>query len=1201
MTVDELARGVKAIWSCATAFEPARGKPNASDVAQLRQMIEPAQAALSELPADADNRADLAQALANALARSAVVALAAGDAETARAWLAAAQRTSTDAKVAAIFAAGLEAPERYRLLVHGRYAIAHGHERQARKLWTQVARDAKANDLLADAADAEQRAPRPITGKLPTLHRINGIGAAFYGARDHEPDGTYVTTHCISALWIPIFPLGAYRVRKTGAGSYSVMAREQLSKLARLARIVMPAVLALAVGGFATHHYLTDPARQARQQFADAIDQADSGTPDAALARLDAELSGTDLPVVSHVVAQRAGAAVVRLTAGYVPTPFTSGDVDQANRVVRRYIDLPDAAKGGVALDALFVALDGWLATLTATGDAEARLALLSLEASVADPGRMSKVNERASAERIAVASAKAADWPLEALALLVEQAGDTAALAKAAPIVHELSRSPALLEDAGPDLDAYLATLPAEDAERKRLGDLRDAAHASHVAADANGQTATSLGLLAVQHPDDQRIAVALARRELDAGKLDAADARLRKLGTPGWLVRDARLVLAKVAIGRDKLDVADDLLSKLLASRLQRFVAAGGELEVAVTAAQRRVDSSLRTGSVPADLRQRVDAASEAERKEIVTTWAREQIEADPAVLAKREAYLSYSDVVPTSIAAGTVKLRRAQRASGAARDALLADAEKAFLAVRTQAEGQPQYELGLGEIYARLGKTKESDAAFQSVLDKKVPELTLAVAGVYREIGGVTRAKQIASDLYASAPKDIQDHTAVLLALLATMGNTDDDAEAESWFRKADQQEPFVKTALMEIEGRRLLRAGKAADCERKFAETARLYLQTASAANIAGYNNAAIADKERFLCTGDVAALADAETAQAEAYRIASDEPIVVGNYAALLQDDAILRVVAKQVDVRALRLDEAESTKVLELLADSDQRDAVLAGLAADAGWRRAPELFEHEEVLAPNGTTPYGEEMWRAELMRDPAAAAAVLDRVHHAKALDTSAADDTWKRWSAGGNDAPFEHQIEATRTRTEAALARAGLDAHTRATALALHAEASSELASLHGDVAGIAAARTELLDASRLWPVLREDRVIAGKTIDEIAFGLDAARWRPLRHDRAATAVLAQLVDAGDPLAAKIRGSARWPEVVALVQSDGRRPDLAGLRLARLAGDAAAEARAKPVLDDPLARAHLELDVIRAPANPVLREDLAYLTKR
>jgi hypothetical protein len=101
--------------------------------------------------------------------------------------------------------------------------------------------------------------------------------------------------------------------------------------------------------------------------------------------------------------------------------------------------------------------------------------------------------------------------------------------------------------------------------------------------------------------------------------------------------------------------------------------------------------------------------------------------------------------------------------------------------------------------------------------------------------------------------------------------------------------------------------------------------------------------------------------------------------------------------------------------------------------------------------------------------------------------------------------------------------------------------------------------------------------------------------------LRHDRAATAVLAQLVDAGDPLAAKIRGSARWPEVVALVQSDGRRPDLAGLRLARLAGDAAAETRAKPVLDDPLARAHLELDVIRAPANPVLREDLAYLAKR
>lgn len=56
---------------------------------------------------------------------------------------------------------------------------------------------------------------------------------------------------------------------------------------------------------------------------------------------------------------------------------------------------------------------------------------------------------------------------------------------------------------------------------------------------------------------------------------------------------------------------------------------------------------------------------------------------------------------------IAAGSVKLRRAQAMSGAAQTALLQDTERLFLAIRGEAEGQPEFRLALGETYARLGK--------------------------------------------------------------------------------------------------------------------------------------------------------------------------------------------------------------------------------------------------------------------------------------------------------------------------------------------------------------------------------------------------------------------------------------------------------------------------------------------------------------
>jgi hypothetical protein len=47
-------------------------------------------------------------------------------------------------------------------------------------------------------------------------YTLNGIGTKYYGQRAIRQDGSFVTTEWFVLLYVPIFPLGSYRVRPTG-------------------------------------------------------------------------------------------------------------------------------------------------------------------------------------------------------------------------------------------------------------------------------------------------------------------------------------------------------------------------------------------------------------------------------------------------------------------------------------------------------------------------------------------------------------------------------------------------------------------------------------------------------------------------------------------------------------------------------------------------------------------------------------------------------------------------------------------------------------------------------------------------------------------------------------------------------------------------------------------------------------------------
>src|SRR5262249_34901571 len=56
--------------------------------------------------------------------------------------------------------------------------------------------------------------------RAPVLTTLNGLGASVYGASDRDPDGSYVKTHFLVFLFVPLFPLAQYLVKDAERGWY---------------------------------------------------------------------------------------------------------------------------------------------------------------------------------------------------------------------------------------------------------------------------------------------------------------------------------------------------------------------------------------------------------------------------------------------------------------------------------------------------------------------------------------------------------------------------------------------------------------------------------------------------------------------------------------------------------------------------------------------------------------------------------------------------------------------------------------------------------------------------------------------------------------------------------------------------------------------------------------------------------------------
>ncbi len=106
------------------------------------------------------------------------------------------------------------------------------------------------NDPFAKFTDLDTRRKRPA------LYTVNGIGCRLMGSRDADREtASVVKTHVLTLVFIPVYALGAYRLRDLGGGSYLIFGKVPLSQwVKRLNALVVIVTLSL-IGGAVADSY----------------------------------------------------------------------------------------------------------------------------------------------------------------------------------------------------------------------------------------------------------------------------------------------------------------------------------------------------------------------------------------------------------------------------------------------------------------------------------------------------------------------------------------------------------------------------------------------------------------------------------------------------------------------------------------------------------------------------------------------------------------------------------------------------------------------------------------------------------------------------------------------------------------------------------------------------------------------------------
>jgi hypothetical protein len=1084
-------------------LEPKRSR---SDWATMRARVEEATSALEQKLlrplnetlsfASEDDRERLRQIVASVTGAVAALLAASGDRAGASSLMARAAIVADGCEVRAELQAGATDLGAWSDLSLARWLRRNGHERKADALFAALAKNCSQPTLRQAAADA-LAALRPIK-RAPALFSLNGFGVILYGKRDPAPNGSHVATTYLTALFVPVFPLSSYRVIPEDGGRYLFLGKVPLSRPQQFFRGALVALALASLGGLGVQSYLESPTRLADIALEQARDLDRTGQADQAFAAYD-QLLRDFASRIDGVSLQPAAEAWVRLRVAEVHEPFTAAQVDEAERLVRRFEQLPLDARRGAAAGLLAGRLRDWAGQLPrdAIADLEAGARLLDLAVEACPRDQRQALTGERDALRLQIAGKLAQDWPLLALEHYGRLGGSPAGLEGSAAVLATFE-SESLVAEARDEANAWIRRVEADPKHQPLVARLKEKLERADQVLNGQGRKelleSTDRKLLEAelkQWPGDQEIATALAQLLRAEGDLAGAKALLDAFGGPGRLVPRALSLLASLELEAGQVVEAEVLLERLLAHKMPKFQAAQRTYETKVKEKQEQLIKQAEAGHLPADLNSRLNELPEEGAREAFFEWMSQKLTADQELTRLRQQYERHEEVVPAALSLGTIKLRRSSTAEGEERQKLLADAERTFLSIRQQAEGSPTFHLGLGQVFHRLGKGEEGDQELGALLSGSDYGLHLAVSEAYRELGLLARAMEIAEKVVAEGDAKLRSAAALSLAIIAPTLE-----EKEKWLAKADQADPQVRVTLAETRGHRFLGQGKLADADREYSKALEVYERDA-AHNSASANNAALVLLGRFDCTRNPAHLERATKLMEAALRMKPDNSIIVGNLASMLQRLGHLATLDRRIQTRQLALAPNEAERILQLSLQGPRAETLAAELRASPHLRRSLELHRQQQVLAPNLPNGYEAELDWMVLLRDQAGLAALARRIAAVPSFDTGAGEVRRREWEDGKSDERARAALEARLSRLDQAIKRLEKQPHapTLASALVLKADALLQLAELGRDAQQAALAIADLRKAAVIFPESNAKRMLASALFDQAI--LDVAR--------------------------------------------------------------------------------------------------------
>ncbi|HEV8245733.1 MAG TPA: hypothetical protein VGP93_08190 [Polyangiaceae bacterium] len=1087
-------------------------------------------------------------------------------------------------------------PQAFVRLLHAHWLVRHERLADARKVAKPLAGDKSVPELASAAAEIAA-AQEPLRS-APTMATVNGFGARLYGKRDVRDDGSYIATRFLTLLFVPVFPLDAFRVIPDRSGWHFLAKAPLSAAMHRLRQAVLGLCVLGALGGGATYYFRSAGYRLSRSVKETAALEAaahDAKSSEAALARYEQIFDEYFDKVDAHKL-EPVALGIVRLATRSIREPLGAGDVDAALGALRRFGSLPEETRGGEAARWVEDRVERWAKALGGADPERVTAALRLVGGAAMTLGdSVPALQARRQALALDLARRLENEWPVAAVEAYAMAWNEPAAAEALVRVLRLLPANANAIETLTPELEEWIERAPSE----KRLAPAAELLSAIRRQIDEQGADKARALLLekgseedlkraSDAHPDDVGYRVALAQRQRGAGNAAGALALLEKLGAPGRMSRSAALEFAATLAERDHKAAAADIYEHLLLARLPAYEVARFRLERRVVAKRRELSKQAEEGKLPLDLSTRLQGAGdENAQRTMYQEWAQAEVAQDPEVGRLRERLSKLDDVVSTAVALGTIRLDLAAASTGREKAELLARAERTFLSIQSAGEGLPAYHLGLGTVYYRLGKSVEGEREFAALLGRDEPQLTLEVARAYRALGLKSQARSIAEKLHQKGDGEVKKQAAILLSLIAEQLE-----EREKWLLECDQGDEYVRASLLEVQANKAFRAGNLSEADEKFEAVFQMHSKV-DELDGSGANNAALALQSRYACTGDPKHLVRSVELLDRARRLVPDSALVLQNLAIPLEHLAKIDALRPWLDANALKLPENEITMVVDWLAHGQHREALLSALRQQPSFGRAREAMRQARVLGPNWIDSYESDLHWLTLFEDGAALRALKQQIESASKLDLADRQRMEEAWESGALDVQRRQALDGALTRSARMLesAQGAKTPAARAVLYALMADNTEDLASLGIDP-NLAQKAAELYrKASSEWPDLGLQARVATALLRAACLRVvasDSAATRAFRHD-GLTMTLWRWTKASDKT--KLDAFKAQPELEEALRLQAELPDseLSHLSylLATLRDNPALAARSRQRITQEPMLLSVELSVLLSPA--------------